>query len=496
MGVLISVLLLISKYPASRYLGKLVVISLLYLISFAFGKYYNAHYLAITAFSVGLFLYSKAFFIQNTRINPKHILVIIIAGGIPFVPINEVTSIIVRLLISIVALTYITRALKNIKTESKTRGIDWFQNPGSRLSWFRNFIIYVMLMIVAWLMVFDSVTISHASLGVLVLLSFVYFQVIKESSFLSPIILGNKYKKSTLTAYQKHSILGKLDELLKKEKFYLDDSISLSGVAAELHTTTHHLSQVINESKGITFQKLISQYRIGEAKLLLKDEKYENTTIENIAAMVGYNSKSAFNTTFKKITGLTPTDYRAKGGVRAYREEHLSGKEILFSQNIPANSYDVLSLNNTNMLINFLKIFRRTLAKNKVFSIINLFGLTVGFTCCILIYLFVSDELSYDKSIIDSNRIYRVAWINDNPQTRTPHPMAQAMVQDLPEVEVATSLSPWYGPGLNKQSIKVEYQKKNLIFEEPDFYFADSTFFEVFDLELISGDLEALNKPW
>ena len=285
--------------------------------------------------------------------------------------------------------------------------------------------------------------------------------------------------------------------MIKADKFYLSDDVSLSNVASQLNTTTHHLSQVINESKGITFQKLIARYRIEEAKQLLRNKKYDQTTIENIAEMVGYNSKSAFNTTFKKHTGLTPTDFRDSGGVRSYREERLPERNRHFLRKFLVGSYHVLSFNQMyTMVTNFLKIFSRTLAKNKVFSAINLFGLTVGFSCCILIYLFISDEFSYDRSIKDYDRIYRVAWMNENPQTRTPHPMALAMAQDMPEVEAATSLSPWYGSGLNLQTVKVKNPKNDILFEEPDFFFADSTFFDVFDLEIVAGDKDVLSKPW
>jgi putative ABC transport system permease protein len=70
------------------------------------------------------------------------------------------------------------------------------------------------------------------------------------------------------------------------------------------------------------------------------------------------------------------------------------------------------------------------------------------------------------------------------------------MAQDMPEVEAATSISPWYGSGLNLQTIKVKNEKNDILFEEPDFFFADSTFFDVFDLEIIAGDREVLTKSW
>ena len=497
LGIVTSVILLINKYPSSRFLGKLLVTHLLLIISIAFRDLLPFDWLIVVLISITLFVYSRAFFIQNTRINLKHLLPIILIVAISFIPIVAQSTSVIRLTATLIVIGYLISSVSQVRKEGKARGISWFQNPGSRLIWFRNFFAFNIILILWWTTTFPILSIELVALSILIELCLVYYQIIIESTFLSPIPVGNKYKKSTLTPEQKHAILGKLDRMLKNEKFYLDDNISLGHIATKLNTTTHHLSQVINESKGISFQKLIAKYRIQEAKLLLKDSQYRQTTIENIAEMVGYNSKSAFNTTFKKHTGLTPTDFRESGGVRSYREELLPERNRQYFLNIFASSYHVLSLNQMySMVINFFKIFSRTLVRNKVFSAINIFGLTVGFSCCILIYLFISDELSFDQSIPEYNQLYRVAWINENPQTRTPHPMAQAMVKDLPEVSAATSISPWYGAGLNLQSVKVENVKKNLLFEEPDFFFVDSTFFDVFDLKIIAGDKDALKKPW
>ncbi|MFK7953698.1 MAG: ABC transporter permease, partial [Ekhidna sp.] len=332
---------------------------------------------------------------------------------------------------------------------------------------------------------------------ILFLLVFIQFQLFRESTFLSPIPLGNKYQKSTLSPTIKASILEKLDRVVGEEKFYLRDDASLTNLATELGTTTHHLSQVLNDSLKISFQDLIARFRIREACQLLKDETNDQVKIENIANQVGYNSKSAFNTAFKKRTGLTPSEYREAKGVLIYGEERLSERKE------PSSTLNSLHLNHVfnlkisgDMIQHFFKVFSRNMKRNGLFSLLNIFGLTVGFTCSILIYLFLQDELSFDSSIPDADRIYRIAWMSDNSQTRTPHPMAQAMVNDFPEVEEAVSLSPWYGPGLSKDLIRVENVKRNIIFEEPDFYFADSTFFDVFNLELVEGDKDAMKKPF
>jgi putative ABC transport system permease protein len=83
------------------------------------------------------------------------------------------------------------------------------------------------------------------------------------------------------------------------------------------------------------------------------------------------------------------------------------------------------------MLTNYFTTAFRNLAKNKVYSLINIMGLAFGLACVFLIINYVRSELSYDRHHQHASAIYRVIWSTDNPQTRTPHPLAQAMVADF-----------------------------------------------------------------
>ena len=148
---------------------------------------------------------------------------------------------------------------------------------------------------------------------------------------------------------------------------------------------------------------------------------------------------------------------------------------------------------NSNLFIMYRSYFKfalRGMWRQKSSTAFNLFGLVLAFTVCGLIYLHLNQEMSYDKFHDRSEDIYRVAWMNENPQTRTPHPMAQAMVSDIPEVESAVSLSPIYGPGLTKVTVPITLEKSYITFEEPNGFFADSTFFNVFKGEFIEGNPE------
>ena len=77
-----------------------------------------------------------------------------------------------------------------------------------------------------------------------------------------------------------------------------------------MNESPHHVSQVINEKLNQSFFEMLATHRVHEAKTILKTPLGKKLTIEEVAEQVGYNSKSAFNTAFKKITAQTPSTFR------------------------------------------------------------------------------------------------------------------------------------------------------------------------------------------
>ena len=140
------------------------------------------------------------------------------------------------------------------------------------------------------------------------------------------------------------------------------------------------------------------------------------------------------------------------------------------------------------MLVNYFKIAFRTLVKNKKLSLINIFGLALGMACSLLIFLFVADELSYDRFHTDAGSIHRVVkdFINDDgsriPDATTPAPLAAAMQKEIPEVESVTRIHPHWGG-----NTLVEYGEKR-IYEER-VWRVDSSFFDVFSFRFLRGDV-------
>jgi putative ABC transport system permease protein len=140
------------------------------------------------------------------------------------------------------------------------------------------------------------------------------------------------------------------------------------------------------------------------------------------------------------------------------------------------------------MLSSYLKIAFRNLLKNKIHTLINLMGLAFGMASVFLIAVYLKGELNYDRFHVDAERIYRITWEDENPQTRTPHPMAQAMATDFAEVESAVSLTPLFGAGLTKETHSFRNLEKDERYDEANILAVDTTFFDVFTFPLLQGN--------
>jgi len=142
------------------------------------------------------------------------------------------------------------------------------------------------------------------------------------------------------------------------------------------------------------------------------------------------------------------------------------------------------------MFKNYIKITFRHIKRHKGYSFINIAGLAIGMTCCILILLYIQYELSYDKFHEDAQDIYRIAFeIPDRIDMNASSfgLLAPALMQDFPEVQSAARI--------RRLESTVFY--KDHAFTEKNFFLADPRFFDVFTFPVISGDPEnALSQPF
>lgn len=145
------------------------------------------------------------------------------------------------------------------------------------------------------------------------------------------------------------------------------------------------------------------------------------------------------------------------------------------------------------MIRNYIKIALRNLMKNKVFSFINIVGLALGLTCFMLIAMYVTDELSYDRFYPNALRIYRINLDmkfggSELKLAVSSDPLGPTLKKDYPQVEQYTRIYSSDGPK--------QVKKGNQYIREDKIGYADSTLFEVFQIPVLSGNIKtALSEP-
>lgn len=226
---------------------------------------------------------------------------------------------------------YCILAYKKISAYQKSLFLYTSNTNAINLKWLQKVVICVLIITVFWLsdivfklaktnLIFDNVA-GLIYLGGIFYIA--YFSLKQKDSFQ----LSNHEKEEidviiieTSSLEPKHRKLisdDNLEEmkcalimLMENEKPFLDPELSLFKLASQLMLPSHQLSYVINKGFNENFYQFINRYRIEEAKKMIQDSKMEHLSLIGIAFEVGFNSKTVFNTTFKKSTNQTPSEFK------------------------------------------------------------------------------------------------------------------------------------------------------------------------------------------
>jgi AraC-like DNA-binding protein len=144
---------------------------------------------------------------------------------------------------------------------------------------------------------------------------FAFFNILFYKAIVSPNILNRslikeKYKYSQLTVPEASRILTSLEEYMDEKKPFTDPNLSLKSLSQMLNIPERYLSQVLNEYRQQNFFDFVNSYRVKYSMQLLKDLRNDRRIIFDIMFDAGFNSKSTFNTAFKKHSGHTPSEFK------------------------------------------------------------------------------------------------------------------------------------------------------------------------------------------
>ena len=211
---------------------------------------------------------------------------------------------------------YLLLAGRLLYIEYQKRGLKIWSFKKENIQVYRNFTFHFL--VIALIVIFVKVKFGRDIGDYFIasycafLLYLTSFSIVKRSSFFNETLneTNAKYQKSRLNDQQKDEILEKLVALMTTNYYYRSNLASLPDIADRINETQHRVSQVINEKTGLNFYAWLATYRIEEARKVLSGPDSMKLKIEEIAEMVGYNSKASFNKVFKSLTGQTPSEFR------------------------------------------------------------------------------------------------------------------------------------------------------------------------------------------
>jgi AraC-like DNA-binding protein len=280
-----------------------------------------------------LLLYIKSISTKDFQFRTKHLLhllpfmLVLIFDllnrkNFPLIPENrtfyliyciEISFILVQFLIYIIVSFIFARKLiiQNISERSSKEYIDpWYVRNIVLIISF-TWIIYTMYCIQTYFRFYAPTRVVEAIFYSLFSYWILYYEL-SGQRITSVNNFATRYRSSTLPPEEALKYKAMILEYICKNESFKDHNITLGKFSKNLSLTPHVVSQVINEQLSCNFNDFINSYRVDEAKKMLRDAGMKNITVASIAYDCGFNTLSAFNTAFKKFTGLTPSQFRNK----------------------------------------------------------------------------------------------------------------------------------------------------------------------------------------
>jgi putative ABC transport system permease protein len=314
---------------------------------------------------------------------------------------------------------------------------------------------------------------------------------VEAPSFLKPQLPADIKQKSTL-----------LKKAVKAGLYYQDPELSLNSLADKLELGPHELSRILNTALKKSFNDFINEYRVADVVQKMQDPAYDHITLLGIAYESGFNSQSSFNRIFRQITGKSPVEY--KNNLKKEQPSYNLGSHqqfapvILHRETTPGWSLEKLTRN--YMFKNYFKIARRNLVRNKSYAAINITGLAVGIAVCMVIFIIIQFQTSFDNFHAKKDRIYRVLTEYHHAESGSitygkdvPFPMPLGLKTAFPQIEQVAPVFASHDDQVllpdDNGTITKEFKEQRGVF------FAGPSFFKIFDFPLLAGSYASLKDP-
>lgn len=183
------------------------------------------------------------------------------------------------------------------------------ENPELR-RWLTHFLGLNMVFIIIYFLISEFIIPFYIGISLLFSSVIIYLSFL---AFRNPSLFEigtEKYSRSHLRDEEVTQLMKKLKALMENEKPFLDPSLKLSKLSAQLAVSSKVLSQAINQTEALNYSQFVSSYRVEEVKRLMEVPSYANMTIAAMAYDSGFSSISTFNAAFKKHAGQTAKAYR------------------------------------------------------------------------------------------------------------------------------------------------------------------------------------------
>lgn len=308
--------LLMLNYPLQYLYGPLILLYVLYLTrpEFEIRPKHSVHLLPV--------LLSAIYFSITVYLKPAHVKIDIYLSMMNPVEFKDYFWGLTHIIYNIPYLIAAARILQKHKTRIQ-QTFSYMEKIN--LQWLQ-FLIIGFISVFALNTVFDLMYVWHIyegfggpAMGVIatILIYTIGYKGLRQPEiFISGTVLPDTKQDTTkeLTLEQREKLSSQIQKIMQRDKPYLDPSLTIKDLANQAKIPDYRLSQLINDHFEKNFFEFVNTYRIEEAKQRLQDPGYENFTILAIANDVGFNSKSSFNTAFKRFTQKTPSAYRQSAG--------------------------------------------------------------------------------------------------------------------------------------------------------------------------------------